>query len=314
MVSEEQVHRTFAVAVIDECDSILIDEARIPLVVAGGDTDDSSLACLVDEKVRQFKHSYHYTVDRYGRNIALTDAGIQAVENAFACDNLFNEKNLRLFTAVSDSLHAHALLRRDWDYLVKEGTVESVDEFKGRVVSERRWPAGLHTAIEAKEGVAPKKQGRVLGSITLQNLIELYPKICGMTGTAATQVEEFRSIYGLEVEVIPTNRPVIRVDHPDVLFQTKQEKEQAVKEEVRRAHTTGQPVLVGTVSVEESERLSAALRDISHEVLNARNEEEEAEIIARAGQLGAVTISTNMAGRGTDIRLGGRVRSWAVCT
>jgi preprotein translocase subunit SecA len=258
----------------------------------------------VDRKVCQFKRSHHYTLDEYGRNIALTDAGIQAVESTFACGNLFDERNFRLFTAVSDSLHAHALLRRDVDYLVREGTVESVDEFKGRVVAERRWPAGLHTAIEAKEGVAPKKQGRILGSITLQNLIALYPKICGMTGTAATQTKEFRSIYGLEVEAIPTNRPVIRVDHPDVLFQTKQEKERAVKEEIRRAHSTGQPVLVGTVSVEESEWLSTALRDIPHEVLNARNEEQEAEIIARAGQLGAVTISTNMAGRGTDIRLG----------
>jgi preprotein translocase subunit SecA len=304
LVSQQQVHRMFAAAVIDEADSILIDEARIPLVVAGGDADDSSLAYLVDRKVRQFKRSHHYTLDEYGRNIALTDAGIQAVESTFFCGNLFDERNFQLFTAVSDSLHAHALLRRDVDYLVREGTVESVDEFKGRVVAERRWPAGLHTAIEAKEGVAPKKQGRILGSITLQNLIALYPKICGITGTAATQAKEFRSIYGLEVEAIPTNRPVIRVDHPDVLFQTKQEKERAVKEEVRRAHATGQPVLVGTVSVEESERLSTALRDIPHEVLNARNEEQEAEIIARAGQLGAVTISTNMAGRGTDIRLG----------
>ena len=307
LVSQQQVHRMFAAAVIDEADSILIDEARIPLVVAGGDIDDSSLAYLVDRKVRHFRRSYHYTLDEYGRNIALTDAGIQAVESGFACGNLFDERNFRLFTAVSDSLHAHALLRRDVDYLVRGGTVESVDEFKGRIVPERRWPAGLHTAIEAKEGVAPKKQGRILGSITLQNLIALYPKVCGMTGTAATQAEEFRSIYGLEVEAIPTNRPVIRVDHRDVLFQTKQEKERAVKEEVRRAHATGQPVLVGTVSIEESERLSTALGDIPHEVLNARNEEQEAGIIARAGQLGAVTISTNMAGRGTDIRLGGGV-------
>lgn len=307
LVSQQQVHRMFAAAVIDEADSILIDEARIPLVVAGGDIDDSSLAYLVDRKVRHFRPSYHYTLDEYGRNIALTDAGIQAVESGFACGNLFDERNFRLFTAVSDSLHAHALLRRDVDYLVRGGTVESVDEFKGRVVPERRCPAGLHTAIEAKEGVAPKKQGRILGSITLQNLIALYPKVCGMTGTAATQAEEFRSIYGLEVEAIPTNRPVIRVDHRDVLFQTKQEKERAVKEEVRRAHATGQPVLVGTVSIEESERLSTALGDIPHEVLNARNEEQEAGIIARAGQLGAVTISTNMAGRGTDIRLGGGV-------
>lgn len=257
----------------------------------------------MDRLTSNFQRSIHYTVDEYGRNIALTDVGIQIVENTFTCDNLFAEENLRLLAAVQDSLHARALLRRDVDYLVKNGAVESIDEFKGRIVRERRWPAGLQTAIEAKEGVAAKVQGRVLGSITLQNLIALYPKVCGMTGTAATQAEEFRAIYGLDVEVIPTNRPVIRIDHPDVLFRTKHEKERAVVEEIRRVHVTGQPVLIGTVSVKESERLSAALKDIPHQVLNARNEEEEAGIIARAGQLGAVTISTNMAGRGTDIRL-----------
>jgi preprotein translocase subunit SecA len=299
----EQVHRPFAVAVIDEADSILIDEARIPLVIAGGKPDENRLAYRVDGLARQFQRGLHYTLDEYGRNIALTDAGIHAVESAFACGNLFVEDNLRLLTAVQDSLHAHALLRRGVDYLVKDGAVESVDEFKGRIVRDRRWPAGLHTAIEAKEAVAPKVQGKVLGSITLQNLLALYPRVCGMTGTAATQAEEFRAIYELDVEVIPTNRPVIRVDHPDVLFRTKQEKERAVIEEIRRVHLTGQPVLVGTVSVQESERLSAALKDIPHQVLNARNEEEEAGIIARAGELGAVTVSTNMAGRGTDIRL-----------
>jgi len=299
----EQVHRPFAVAVIDEADSILIDEARIPLVIAGGKADDNLLAYRVDGLARHLQRDLHYTLDEYGRNIALTDAGIQTVESAFACGNLFVEENLRLLTAVQDSLYAHVLLRRGVHYLVKDGAIESVDEFKGRIVPDRRWPAGLHTAIEAKEGVAPKVQGKVLGSITLQNLIALYPKVCGMTGTAATQAEEFRAIYERDVEVIPTNRLVIRVDHPDVLFQTKQEKERAVIDEIRRVHLTGQPVLVGTVSVQESERLSAALRDIPHEVLNARNEEEEADIIARAGELGAVTVSTNMAGRGTDIRL-----------
>jgi preprotein translocase subunit SecA len=243
-------------------------------------------------------------VDEYARNIALTDAGIQAVENTFNCGNLFAEENFPLLTTVQDSIHAHALLRRDIDYLVKNGEVKSIDEFKGRIVRERRWPDGLHRAIEIKEGVAPKAPGRILGSITMQNFIALYPKVCGMTGTAATQAEEFRTIYGLEVEVIPTNRPVIRVDRPDVLFRTKQEKEQAVTEEIRHGHKAGRPVLVGTVSVEESERLSASLRDIPHQVLNARNEEQEAGIIAHAGELGAVTISTNMAGRGTDIPLG----------
>jgi preprotein translocase subunit SecA len=187
---------------------------------------------------------------------------------------------------------------------VKDGAIESVDEFKGRIAQDRRWPAGLHTAIEAKEGVALKTQGRILGSITLQNLIALYPEACGMTGTAATQAEEFRVVYGLDVEVIPPNRPVIRIDHPDVIFPTKRDKEHAVIEEIRRVHLTGRPVVVGTRSVQESEGLSSRIRDIAHQVLNARNEEYEAGMIARAGELGAVTISTNMAGRGTDIKLG----------
>ena len=300
----ELVHRPFAVAVIDEADSLLIDEARIPLVIAGGEWDQGQLAHRVDRLVRRLRRFFHYTLDEYGRNVALTDAGIQAVENAFNCGNLFAEENSQLLATVQNSLHAHGLLRRNVDYLVKDGEVKCIDEFKGRIVEERRWPADLHTAIEVKEGVAPKAQGKILGSITMQNLIALYPKVCGMTGTAATQAEEFRKIYGLEVEVIPTNRPVIRVDHPDVLFRTKQEKERAVVHEIRHVHQTGRPIQVGTVSVEESERLSASLGDIPHEVLNARNEEKEAGIIAHAGELGAVTISTNMAGRGTDIRLG----------
>jgi preprotein translocase subunit SecA len=300
----QQVHLPFAVAVIDEADSLLIDEARVPLVIAGGELGQAPLVHRVDSLVQRFRRSFHYSVDDYARNVALTDAGIGAVESVFGCGNLFAEGNLQLLAAVQNSLHAHALLRRDVDYLVKEGEVKSIDEFKGRIVRERRWPSGLHTAIEIKEGVAPKAQGRILGSITMQNLIALYPKVCGMTGTAATQAEEFRTIYGLEVEVIPTNLPVIRVDHPDALFRTKQEKEHAVIREIRQVHQTGRPILVGTVSVEESERLSASLRDIPHQVLNARNEEKEAGIIAHAGELGAVTISTNMAGRGTDIPLG----------
>ena len=304
MYPNEQVHRPFAAALIDEADSILIDEARIPLVIAGGQANQEPLAYRVDRLTRHFQRFAHYSLDEYGRNISLTDAGIHAVEQAFGCANLFAEENLELLTAVQDSLHAHALLRRDVDYLVKNGVIESVDEFKGRIAQDRRWPAGLHTAIEAKEGLALKTQGRILGSVTLQNLIALYPKVCGMTGTAATQAEELRTVYGLEVEVIPTNRPVIRVDHPDVIFSTKHEKDQAILDEIRRAHASGQPVLVGTASVAESERLSARLNGIPHQVLNARNEEQEAGMIARAGERGAVTISTNMAGRGTDIRLG----------
>jgi preprotein translocase subunit SecA len=195
------------------------------------------------------------------------------------------------------------------DYLVKDGVIESVDEFKGRIAENRRWPAGLHTAIEAKEGLALKTQGRILGSITLQNLISLYPQVCGMTGTASTQAAELRLVYGLEVEVIPTNRPMIRADLPDRVYARKSDKERAVLEEIRRLHASGRPVLVGTRSVEESERLSGRLSssnaaDIPHQVLNARHEEQEAGMIASAGLPGAVTVSTNMAGRGTDIQLG----------
>jgi len=300
----ERVHRPFAAAVIDEADSILIDEARIPLVIAGGDAGQDVLANEVDRVTRHFRRGRHFTLDEYSRNVALTDAGIRAVETSFASGNLFDEENLALLTAVQDSLHAHALLRRDVDYLVKDGAIESVDEFKGRIAENRRWPAGLHTAIEAKEGLALKTQGRILGSITLQNLISLYPKVCGMTGTAATQAAEFQLVYGLEVQVIPTNRPMIRTDSPDRLYATKWDKERAVIAEIQRLHATGRPVLVGTRSVEESERLSARLAGIPHQVLNARHEELEAGMVARAGELGAVTISTNMAGRGTDIQLG----------
>jgi preprotein translocase subunit SecA len=226
------------------------------------------------------------------------------VENTTGCRNLYEERNLPLLSAIQDALHAHALLHRDVDYLVKDGVIFMVHEFKGRTAQDRRWPAGLHTAIETKEGVAARPQRIILGSITLQHLAGLYPRICGMTGTAASSEVEFKTMYLLPVESIPTNRPMIRVDHSDAVFASKAEKEQAVVEEIRKVHATGQPVLVGTASVAESEKLSRSLADIPHHVLNAKNDEREAAIVAQAGQLGAVTISTNMAGRGTDIELG----------
>jgi preprotein translocase subunit SecA len=300
---QEQVHRGFSAVVIDEADSILIDEARIPLVIAGGSSEEGALAFVVDRVIRDLATSSHFVLDESARNVGLTDLGVNKVESSLQCGNLYDERNLRLLTAVQDALHAHALLRRDVDYIVKDGVIEMVDEFKGRIAEDRRWPAGLHTAVEAKEGMKPKQQGQILGSITLQHLVALYQHVCGMTGTALSQAGELKSIYQLDVEAIPTNRPVIRIDHPDILFNTRQEKERAVLAEIRAAHAKGQPVLVGTASVAESEGLSSLLSDVPHEVLNAKNDEREAAIIARAGERNALTISTNMAGRGTDIRL-----------
>ncbi|MEO8127052.1 MAG: DEAD/DEAH box helicase [Bryobacteraceae bacterium] len=303
---EDLVQRAFHCAVIDEADSILIDEARIPLVIAGGATAAEPAALRADRLVRRFQRHIDFDVDEYGRNVQLTDTGIYKTEAALGMSNLFEMENLALHTAVQDALHAHVFLRRDVDYLVRHNGIELVDEFKGRIAQERRWPAGLQTALEAKEGVALQRQGSILGSITLQNLIGLYPFRCGMTGTAATQAEEFLEVYAMHVEVIPTNKPMIREDYPDVLFASKAAKERALVKEIHEVHATGRPILVGTASVEESERLSSRL-SVPHEVLNARNDEREAAIIARAGQRGAVTISTNMAGRGTDIELGADV-------
>ena len=306
----EQVHRSFNAVVIDEADSILIDEARIPLVVAGaGQADAASLGHVADSVARRMQRGYHYTADPGAQNVVLTDAGIQVAESMLRCGNLFDERNLRIHTVLQDAVHAHGLLHRDVDYVVKDGVVEMVDEFRGRVALDRRWPAGLHTAVEIKEGVATKQQGHVLGSITMQHLVALYSHVCGMTGTAASSAGELQTMYLLPVEVIPTNRPMIRDDHPDKLFPTKALKYRAVVEEIRAAHLRGQPVLVGTASIAESELLSRHLGDIPHSVLNAKNDELEAEIIAKAGLRGAVTISTNMAGRGTDIKLGEGVAS-----
>lgn len=304
---EELVQRPFAVALIDEADSILIDEARIPLVIAGGTAGDSALASRADAVVAGLAPHIHYSLDEFARNAQLTDAGIQTVEGFFACGSLFDERNFPILTAVQYALEAHALLRRDVDYVVKNGSIELVDEFKGRIAQNRRWPAGLQSAVEAKERVGLKTQGRILGSVTVQSLAAMYERICGMTGTAATQAEEFRKVYKLPVTVVPTNRPVIREDFPDVVFADREARSRALVEEIRKVHQTGRPILVGTASVEESEALSGRLRfsGIEHTVLNAKNDEAEAAIIAQAGALGAVTVSTNMAGRGTDILLGG---------
>jgi preprotein translocase subunit SecA len=300
----DQVQRPYHAVVIDEADSILIDEARVPLVIAGAGQSDSGLAFMANDIARRLRPGLHYSADPGGRNVVLTDAGIRAAESTLSSGSLFDERNLRLHTALADALHAHALLRRDVDYLVKDGAIEMVDEFRGRIALDRRWPAGLHTAIEIKEGVATKEQGMILGSITMQHLVALYARVCGMTGTAASSAVELQTMYLLPVEIIPTNRPMIRMDRPDQIFPSKAAKDRAVVNEIRQAHLRGQPVLVGTASIAESESLSRRLEGIPHSVLNAKNDAAEAEIIAQAGQRGAVTISTNMAGRGTDIKLG----------
>lgn len=301
---EDQVHRPFNAVVIDEADSILIDEARIPLVIAGAGYADAGLGNAADSVARRMHPGLHYRADPGAHNVMLTDAGINLAESLLRCGNLFEERNLAILTVLQDAVHAHALLRRDVDYVVKNGVVEMVDEFRGRVALDRRWPAGLHTAIEIKEGVATKQQGQILGSISMQHLVAMYSHVCGMTGTAASSASELATMSLLPVEVIPTHRPVIRVDQPDRLFSSKMEKHRVVLDEIRAAHLRGQPVLVGTASVAESETLSHQLRGIPHAVLNAKNDALEAQIIAKAGERGAVTISTNMAGRGTDIKLG----------
>jgi preprotein translocase subunit SecA len=304
--ADDVVHRPLSMvtAVIDEADSILIDEARIPLVIAGGLADQSVLCAAADRAVRTLQPGLHFTVENARANVLLTPAGIERVEQVLRITNLFDHVNLPVHTAVDEALHAHVLLARDVDYVVQDDAVLSVDDVKGRIVSERRWPAGLQTAIECKEGVLMRTQGRVLGSVTVENLVALYARACGMTGTAMSQAEELGRIYGLSVVLIPPHRPIVRVDPADRVFDTRRSKEAAVVEEIRRVHATGRPVLVGTASVEESEQLSRHLGALPHRVLNARHEAEEAAIVAMAGQRGMTTISTNMAGRGVDIVLG----------
>ena len=300
---EELVLRDFGTALVDEADSILIDEARIPLVIAGGALEAEPLARRMAHLAQSLTAWRDFHTDEYGRNVRLTDRGANRVEHAAGIENLFAAENVDILAAIEAALHARALLRRDVDYIVRNGAIELVDEFKGRIAENRRWPAGLQTALEAKEGLDLRSQGKILGSITLQSLIRLYPRRCGMTGTAATSAEEFREFYALDVVVIPTHRPVIREDRDDVVYADRRAKERAVAEAIAKVHTTGRPVLVGTASVAESERLSSRI-EIPHRVLNARQDAEEAAIIARAGQRGALAVSTNMAGRGTDIVLG----------
>ncbi|MGA9174926.1 MAG: preprotein translocase subunit SecA [Thermoactinomyces sp.] len=303
---EQLTQRELNYAIIDEVDSILIDEARTPLIISGQANKATDLYYTADKVVRRLKRDEDYTVDIKTKQVALTEDGVKKVENFLGVENLYDMRNITLNHHVQQALKAHVLMKRDEDYVVNEDGVVIVDEFTGRLMYGRRYSDGLHQAIEAKEGLQVQRESMTLATITLQNYFRLYKKLSGMTGTAKTEEEEFRKIYNMDVYQIPTNRPMIRKDLSDVLYKTEEAKFNAVVEEIARRHQKGQPVLVGTVSIEKSERLSRALkkRGIPHEVLNAKNHAREAEIIARAGQRGAVTIATNMAGRGTDIVLG----------
>jgi len=301
------VHRPFHFVIADEADSILIDEARIPLVIAGDAAPPDENPYHMAEIVRGLTRGVDFDTDEYSRNVNLTEPGLDRVEATLGCGNLHDSANLRLLTELNLALQAEVLLRRDVDYIVSDGMIELVDEFTGRVVENRRWPYGLQTAVEAKEGLELQPDGLIRGSVTLQHFVQLYAKVGAMTATARSAAEELSEFYDLTVVVIPPNRPCIRIDHPDVVFTHKEAKHRALIREVADVHATGRPILVGTSSVQESEQLAAALRKtgVACAVLNARNDELEAGIIAQAGALGAVTISTNMAGRGTDIHLGG---------
>ena len=307
MHAADAVHRPFHFALVDEADSLMVDEARVPLVIAGAIERGASRAPLLAQVVGALTAGLHFDTDEYSRDVELTEAGIEHVERILRCGSLHGAENLGLLTELNCALHARVLLRRDVDYIVRDGRIGIVDEFTGRVVADRHWPDGLQAALEAKEGVARRPDGTILGSVTLQRFLRGYPRLCGMTGTAQGAAEELKQVYGLDVAVIPTHRPIVRTDQDDVIYELLAAKEQAIVTEVARAHNSRRPVLVGTATVTESERLAAKMRHagIQCEILNAKNDAEEARIVSRAGALGAVTISTNMAGRGTDIRLGG---------
>lgn len=305
--NKSRVQRNASFALVDEVDSILIDEARIPLVVAGDFGESESIDRYhIAQLVRNLRRGVNVQTDRFDLNVFLTEGGVAKVERELGCE-LYKIGNENILVRVNQALHAQFLLRRDIDYIVRDGVIEQVDELTGRVVDNRKWPHGLQAAVEAKEGLAVKREGKILGKTTLQHFFSTYPKLSGMTGTAQPAAEEFADMYGMEVVVVGPNKPSRRIDHPDVVYATRSRKLRALVAEIRKVHALGRPILMGTASVEESEEIAALLRsqDIDCQVLNAKNDEQEAAIIAGAGLLGAVTISTNMAGRGTDIKLGG---------
>jgi preprotein translocase subunit SecA len=299
--------REFNYAIVDEVDSILIDEARTPLIISGATDESTALYYKVDGLVRRFQKDKQYQVDEKTRTVSITEAGVAEAEKALGVSNLYDLSQMDLVHTINQSLKAHYLFKRDVDYMVKDGQVIIVDEFTGRLMPGRRYSDGLHQSLEAKEKVKVEQENQTMASITFQNYFRMYKKLAGMTGTAATEAAEFRHIYGLDVVEIPTNMPLLRLENPDVIFRTADEKWKAVGDEIAEANATGRPLLVGTVSIEKSEHLSTLLRrrGIKHVVLNAKYHEQEAQIIAQAGRSGSVTIATNMAGRGVDILLGG---------
>ena len=323
LYKEDMVQRGHSFAIVDEVDSILIDEARTPLIISGQGDESTDLYRKADDFVSRLKVQVYaniddkeeesedidadYVVDEKAKTATLTARGIAKAEKAFGLENLADMENATLSHHINQALKAHGIMKRDIDYIVKDGEIIIVDEFTGRLMLGRRYSEGLHQAIEAKEHVDVQKENKTLATITFQNYFRLYSKLSGMTGTAVTEAEEFEAIYKLDIVEIPTNKPVIRIDHPDVVFKNENGKNRAIIEQIIACHEKGQPVLVGTVSIEKSEFISSLLkrRGVPHTVLNAKFHEKEAEIVAQAGKLGAVTIATNMAGRGTDIMLGG---------
>ncbi|WP_139491179.1 preprotein translocase subunit SecA [Brevibacillus dissolubilis] len=309
LYKEQMVQRPLHFAIIDEVDSILIDEARTPLIISGAANRTTELYYICAHFVKRLERDTDFTIDEKLKIVTLTDDGIGKIEKAFNINNLYDVEHMALNHHITSALKAEALFKRDVDYVVQEGEVVIVDEFTGRLMVGRRYGDGLHQAIEAKEGLKVQSESMTLATITLQNYFRMYKKLSGMTGTAKTEEEEFKKIYGLDVVAIPTNRPIARIDLPDVIYKTEAAKYRAVVNEIVDRHKKGQPVLVGTISIENSERLSHLLRQkgVPHNVLNAKQHAREADIVARAGQYGAVTIATNMAGRGTDIKLGSGV-------
>jgi len=300
------VQRELSYAIVDEVDSILIDEARTPLIISGPAEKSTDLYYQVNNLIPQLVRDRDFSVDEKARTSTLSEEGVARCEKLMQVENLYDPRCIEVLHHINQALKAHALFKRDVDYIVKDGEVIIVDEFTGRLMPGRRYSEGLHQALEAKEGVKIENENQTLATITFQNYFRMYRKLAGMTGTADTEAAEFKKIYNLDVMVVPTHRPMVRIDNADVIYKTKREKYEAVLDEIEQLHAQGQPVLVGTISIDVSEQLSKKLkaRGIPHEVLNAKHHEKEAQIVAMAGQAGAVTISTNMAGRGTDIVLG----------